>query len=255
MKKLIKTIGLGVALASIAAVAGCASGSAPSDSGPEKVVMWGSWSGDQVAQLDEQAAAFNASQKEYEVSYVAQELVEEKLLTALVGGEVPDVVLWDRYQTSLYAPKGALAPIDDYVKKDGIDLGVFYKPAASEMQVGDKLYGLPLLVDNRSLFYNRTQLDAAGLAAPTTWDELKAAAIALTVKDGGKLSRAGFDMGDPGIFNMWLAQAGGSLLNSDETKTAFNSAEGLEVLGFWKQLMDARGWSEPLRRGVDGHEV
>ncbi|MFK0240274.1 ABC transporter substrate-binding protein [Microbacterium sp. NPDC090281] len=239
MKKHLRALTLlGVATLAVTA-AGCSAGDTGAGDGPEPVVMWGSWSGDQVKQLEEQAARFNDSQDDYEVSYVPQELVEEKLLTALAGGQVPDVVLWDRYQTSLYAPKGALATIDDFVKEDDIDTGVFYEPALGEMEVDGKLYGLPLLVDNRSLIYNQSLLDGAGVTAPTNWDELRTAAEAMTVRDGGKLTQAGFDLSDPGLFSMYLAQAGGQLLNDDETKTAFNSAEGLEVLDFWQSLLDA----------------
>ncbi|WFR67071.1 extracellular solute-binding protein [Curtobacterium flaccumfaciens] len=37
---------------------------------------------------------------------------------------------------------------------------------------------------------------------------------------------------------MWLQQAGGKLLNADGTKTAFDSPQGVEVLDFWKSLLD-----------------
>ncbi|GIG37432.1 ABC transporter substrate-binding protein [Cellulomonas pakistanensis] len=252
------TTGAALALASLLAVTACGSGggtssggSSDAGGGPEPVVFWGSWSGDQVAQLEEQAAAFNASQDDYEVEYVSQGLVEEKLLTALAGGAVPDVVLWDRYQTSLYAPKGALAPIDDMVAADDVDLDAFYAPALGEMEVDGSLYGLPLLVDNRSLLVNQTALDEAGVAAPTTWDELKAAAVALTERDGGTLQRAGLDLSDPGLFNMFLTQAGGSLLDDDETETAFNSPEGLEVLAFWQELMDEGVYELGFGDGTD----
>ena len=240
MKNNVRSLALLGAAALTVTLAGCGGTDAGSGGdGPEPVVMWGSWSGDQVAQLEAQAARFNESQDDYEVSYVPQELVEEKLLTALAGGQVPDIVLWDRYQTSLYAPKGALASIDDFVAEDSVDTSVFYEPALGEMEVDDKLYGLPLLVDNRSLVFNKTLLDEAGVAAPTNWDELRTAAEALTERDGGKLLQSGFDLSDPGLFSMYLAQAGGELLNDDETKTAFNSPEGLEVLEFWQGLLDA----------------
>ncbi|WP_136054196.1 ABC transporter substrate-binding protein [Microbacterium sp. K24] len=242
MKKHLRVLSVVATAALAVTVAGCASGGSggeASGDGPEPVVMWGSWSGDQVDQLEEQAARFNESQDEYEVSYVPQELVEEKLLTALAGGQVPDVVLWDRYQTALYAPKGALAPIDEFVEKDDVDTSMFYEPALGEMTVDDTLYGLPLLVDNRSLLYNKTLLADAGVEPPTNWDELKTAAEALAVSDGGKLTQAGMDLSDPGLFNMYLAQAGGQLLNDDQTKTAYNSSEGIEVLEFWKSLLDA----------------
>ncbi|PJJ73633.1 multiple sugar transport system substrate-binding protein [Diaminobutyricimonas aerilata] len=230
----------------------CASGDGgASADGREEVVMWGSWSGDQVAQLNEQAGAFNDSQDEYRVKYVAQELVEEKLLTAIAGGQVPDVVLWDRYNTSLYAPKGALQPIDELVEEDSVDLDAFYQEALGELEVDGELYGLPLLVDNRSLYYNKQILAEAGVTPPTTWDELLTAAEALTVREGGKLQRAGFMLDDPGLFNMYLWQAGGDLLNDDETKVEFNSEQGLQVLDFWQRLLDAGVYEQGFGDGID----
>ena len=247
------TAGLAIATAAALALTACGSGDGGTTTadGKEAVVFWGSWSGDQVAQLEEQAASFNASQDAYEVQYVSQGLVEEKLLTAMAGGQVPDIVLWDRYQTSLYAPKGALAPIDDMVAADDVDLDAFYAPAVGEMQVDGSLYGLPLLVDNRSLMVNQTYLDEAGLTAPTTWDELEAAAVALTQRDGGTLTRAGFDLSDPGLFNMFLTQAGGSLLTEDQTATAFDSPEGLAVLELWQGLMDEGVYELGFGDGTD----
>lgn len=245
-------VGLVTALSLVACSS--ASPSAPSGGdgeGPEAVTFWGSWSGDQIDQLDAQAAAFNEAQDDYEVTYVAQELVEEKLLTGLASGQVPDVVLWDRYQTSLYVPRGALAPLDELLERDGVDVGQFYEQAMGEMVVDGQTYGLPLLVDNRSLFFNPTVLAEAGLEPPTTWDELRSVAQQVTERDGASLSRAGFSLGDPGLFNMWLRQAGGSMFSEDGTTTAFNSPEGLEVLAFWQSILDDGSFELGFGEGVD----
>lgn len=254
----------GIGIAAVLATAACSGGdSSPTPSAPGAgtaepgatervpVTFWGSWSGDQIDQLNQQTAAFNASQDKYEVTYVPQELVEEKLLTALAGGDVPDVVLWDRPQTAIYAPKGALASLDELVARDGVDLGVYYPEALSEMYADGNLYGVPLLVDNRSLFYNKTLLAEAGVEAPTTWDELREAAIATTKRDGGKLTVSGFSLGDPGLFAAWLRAAGGDMLSADGTTTAFNSPEGLEVLEFWSTMMDDGVYELGFGDGVD----
>jgi multiple sugar transport system substrate-binding protein len=243
------------ALAAAAVLAGtlsaCGSGSDGGSGGPEEVTFWGSWSGDQAKQLQKQADAFNAAQDEYEVKYVGPELVEEKLLTALASGSVPDVVLWDRYNTPLYVPKNALAPLDEYIEADGVDVAQFYEQAMGELVVDGETYGLPLLVDNRSLFYNADTLKEAGVEPPTDWDGLKAAAEAVTERDGGKLSVAGFALDDPGLFNIWLKQAGGQMFSDDGSTTAFNSPEGLEVLEFWQGLLDAGVYEPGFGEGVD----
>jgi multiple sugar transport system substrate-binding protein len=246
-------------LATLAAIAvtaliltGCSSGSgSTTSSGPQKVVMWGSWTGDQVKQIDQMTSKFNASQKKYTVSYVPQELVEQKLLTAVASGQVPDLVMWDRYQTSLYAPKGALQSIDDRVKADKVELKAFYPQALSEMKSGGKLYGLPTLVDNRSLVYNKKMFADKGLTPPTTWAQLKTDAEALTVTSGGKLQTSGFLLSDPGLFAMYLAEAGGELVNKAGTKRAFNSPQGLDVLNFWKSLTDTGVYTQGFGDGTN----
>ena len=184
-----RALGIVAVAATAALVFSACSSSTEEATGPEKVTFWGSWSGEQVDQLEAQAAAFNDAQDEYEVVYEPQELVEEKLLTGLASGQVPDVILWDRYNTPLYVPKNALAPLDEYIEEDGVDLGQFYEQALGELQVDGATYGVPLLVDNRSLFYNKAVLDEAGLAAPTTWDELKTVAKAVTQSENGTLTR------------------------------------------------------------------
>ena len=231
--------GIGLGAVSVAALAACGTGGNSSSDGVTDITMWGSWSGDQVTQLNQHLAAFNAAQTSIRATYVVKELVEQSLLTAIAGGGVPDIVLWDRYQTALYARKGALTAIDDLVARDGVDLGQFYQSPLTEMRVDGKLYGLPLLVDNRSLFYNKAHLDEAGVTPPTTWAELAEVASALTVRENGTLKRAGFALNDVGLFNIWILQAGGRLVNPDGT-IGFNSEAGLAVLDFWDELLNRR---------------
>ena len=252
MKKIFK----GLLLVGVLTVLGaCGSGNSSDSSnenGKENVTFWGSWSGDQVDQLNQLIDQYNESQDKYEVTYKVQDNVEEKLLTGMAGGEIPDVVLWDRVNTAMYAQKNALLDLDDLIKKDDIDMGSFYEETVKEMQYQDKQYGIPLLVDNRSLFYNKTLLDEAGVEPPTTWDELLNVAQKTTKWDGKTLVQAGFSLDDVGLFNMWLQQAGGKMLNEDETATTFNSEAGLKVLDFWDQLMnEAKVYQQGFNDGSD----
>ncbi len=241
--------GLLVLLAACGGPATGGTGSGPS--GIKEITFWGGWSGEQAKQLKAQADAFNGAQTDYQVKFVAQEEVEQKLLTGMASGRVPDIVLWDRFNTSIYAGKNAFTALDDKIAADGIDLARFYGPAVEEMTVDGKRYGLPLLVDNRSLFYNAELLAEAGVAPPTNWAELKQAATTLTKRTGAKLTRSGFSLDDPGLFNMWIRQAGGSMLSEDQTTVAFNSPQGIEVLNFWKQLLDEKVYQLGFGAGSD----
>ena len=207
--------------------------------GATEITLWGDWSGEGEQQILTMVNGFNAAQGKVKVKYVVQQDVITKFLTASTAGNAPDMMIWDRFLTALYAPKNVLAPINDFMAKDKINAKGFYAEALRELSVGNNLYGLPLTVDARALFYNKKLLRAAGVTPPRTWEQLRNAAIKLTKRDAsGKLQVSGFALDDIGLFSMWLKQAGGSLLTPDGTKTAFNSPQGLAVLEFLDQLLN-----------------
>ncbi len=231
-------------------------GAAPARQSPTTVTFWGEWSGEGELQVRTMVDAFNAAQTDVVVEYVVQQDMVTKFLTAATSGQVPDIMIWDRWQTAQYAPRGVLHAIDERLESEGIDRTQFYEQALLEMTNEEQLYGLPLTVDARAIFYNAAHLEEAGLQPPTTWEELSAAAQALTVRDAsGALQRAGFALGDVGLFAMYLRQAGGQMLNEDNTQTAFNSDAGLAVLDYWRSLLDAGvyevGFDTGLAEGQD----
>lgn len=204
-----------------------------------QITLWGDWTGEGEIQINTMVNAYNASQSKVRVKYVPVQDIVTKFLTAATSGQVPDVIVWDRFRTALYAPKNVLAPIDSYIARDKINKGDFYAEALKELTYGGRTYGLPLTVDARAIFYNKKLLDEAGVKPPRTWAELEQAAIKLTKRDAkGKLTRTGFLMNDAGLFNMYLQQAGGSMLTADGRKTNFNSAAGQQVLDFWDRMIN-----------------
>ncbi|WP_277678067.1 ABC transporter substrate-binding protein [Gracilibacillus dipsosauri] len=240
-------------------IVGCSSdndASSDGNSGSDeevKLTFWGDWTGDGEEQINHMVEMFNESQDRIEVEYVIQEDLITKFMTGITSGQVPDVMIWDRWRTALYAPKGVLHPINDFMDEDSVSDGDFYNEALKELSYGDKLYGLPLTVDARALFYNKDHFEEAGLEPPTNWDELREVAKKLTIKDGNDLERAGFSLMDLGLFSMWLQQAGGQMMTEDLSATAYNSEDGLEVLNFWNQLIYEDGVYKPgFDKGLEG---
>lgn len=222
---------------------------------PVELTFWGDWGGEGQAQFETMVDAFNKSQTKIRVKYVLQQDMITKFLTAATSGGSPDVLFWDRWRTSLYAPKNVLHPIDEYMERDGIMRDDYYEESLKELSLGDKLYGLPLTVDARALFYNKKLLAEAGIEPPKTWDELADAAAKLTKWNGSKLEVAGFSLGDVGLFNMYLQQAGGQMITEDG-KTNFNNEQGKQVLNYWDRLLNQDkvykvGFEQGLGEGQD----
>ena len=94
----------------------------------------------------------------------------EKLLTAHVGGTLPDVFQLGNTWLPEFVALRALAPLDDVLSAEA-QADIFQGVLAANRLHGH-LYALPWYVDTRLLFYRADLLQQAGVARPPqSWDE------------------------------------------------------------------------------------
>lgn len=96
----------------------------------------------------------------------------EKLLTAFVGGALPDVSQMGNTWIPEFAALRALVPLDSAMAADSLHTprGDYFPGVLATNVVDDTLYGIPWYVDTRVMFYRTDLLRRAGIAsAPTTW--------------------------------------------------------------------------------------
>ncbi|WP_103062278.1 sugar ABC transporter substrate-binding protein [Actinomyces qiguomingii] len=103
----------------------------------------------------------------------------QKVLQMSSSRTLPDLLMLDNPDLQQIAATGALAPLNDF----GITADGFIEGFIGAGTYDGELYGMGPCANTLGLYYNQDLLDAAGVAVPTTWDELKATAKALT-KDG-----------------------------------------------------------------------
>jgi multiple sugar transport system substrate-binding protein len=102
--------------------------------------------------------------------------------------------------------------------------------------VNGKVIGIPALVDNLAVVYNKTLFHRAGLPPPSagwTWDQFTADARRLTVAAKKQFGTAYVTPGTEDTVWHWEAllwEAGGQLLAPGNKKAAFDSAAGLKAL-------------------------
>jgi multiple sugar transport system substrate-binding protein len=104
----------------------------------------------------------------------------EKLLTAFVGGALPDVAQLGNTWIPEFAALRALAPLDSALSRDSTHMprDDYFPGVVATNVVDDTLYGVPWYVDTRVMFYRADLLRRAGVAhAPTTWAEWRDALI------------------------------------------------------------------------------
>ncbi|MFC4944496.1 sugar ABC transporter substrate-binding protein [Pseudonocardia sp. GCM10023141] len=99
-----------------------------------------------------------------------------KVLQQASSKTLPDVLMLDNPDLQQIAATGALAPVSDF----GLSAAGYAEGIVNASSYKGAVYGLQPVTNTIGLFYNKDILDKAGVKPPTTWDELKAAAKALT---------------------------------------------------------------------------
>jgi multiple sugar transport system substrate-binding protein len=209
-----------------------------SPSGPVTLTFWHGYSDAEADSLNALLDEWNAANPDIQVEplFVNNDKALQKLTVALQGGEPPDIT----YQYGSSLPQLAAAPglvdLTDWVKEPDVNWEDFIAGARTAATFDGKVLGLPALIDDLAIVYNKTLFGDAGLEYPNdqwTWDDLRAAAKALTDQAD---KRFGFSYPmDASEDSVWhydplLWQLGGSILNEDESQAAFNSPEGLQAL-------------------------
>lgn len=163
---------------------------------------------------------------------------DEVVVTALAGGDPPEVIMVSRQEIVSFAASGALTPLTPFVEEHGLDLERYYESEISSMWWEDELYALPMPTaggETGLSFYNRRLFEKAGLdpeSPPETWEELDAATEALTIlSSDGAIEQMGINMSISSpqfLANLYCNN--GSLYSDDLRTVTFNSDEGKETL-------------------------
>ena len=174
--------------------------------------------------------------------YVNSDNTLQKVTTAVRGGSPPDIA----YLYGSWAPNVATIPqvvdLTQVVKRAGVNWNDFYVGERDVATVNGKVIGIPALVDNLAVVYNKKLFAQAGLQPPSanwTWSDFVADAKKLTNAAKKQYGTAYVTPGTEDTVWHWEAllwEAGGQLLNSGNTKAAFNSAAGLNSLNTLKTL-------------------
>ncbi|PTX64958.1 carbohydrate ABC transporter substrate-binding protein (CUT1 family) [Melghirimyces profundicolus] len=222
----------------VTALAGCAE---PNQAeGKKTVKFWYTWQGPETKEMEKLIDEFNASQDKIKVEGLSQGDVQ-KQLTAIVGGNPPDLAVHpDENRLASWAHKGAMQPLDPYIKKSGYDLNDFVPGAREAVQYKGKTYGIPMGMNTWMLYYNKDLLKEAGFdGPPETIQELKKYAKKLDrTKENGRLERLGLNPG-ANFQYIWMYSFGGKMWDPESqevtpTDPGFRSA--VELIGEnWKR--------------------
>ena len=250
----LKAAGVGSVGLMVAACAPAAPGAAPAAQGgaapsqaTKKLTVASFYPVDQTAGwaglVDEFVKANPGTTVETQVTPFDEYLA--KLLTQIAAGTPPDVLGVENTPFIQFVRKNVLLDLSPLPEVDpSFNSTDFFPKLIGRYTVDGKVFGIPYDVQPICcLFYNKTHFDDAKIGYPTAewkWDDLLAAAQALTKQEGDRTAQYGFYLNETATDrNLFVFSNGGAVADSEETPTkpTFDDPKTIEGMQFWSDLI------------------
>ncbi len=210
------------------------------------LVYWGLWEPDTV--MKQVITDWENDHPGIKVNYVRNSKNEyrERLQSALARGEGPDIFRF--HNTWIPMLKNELDSVPASVMDASSFEATYYPVARTDLRSGTDYLGIPLEIDTLTLFYNEEVFRAAGKTPPTTWDELRTLASALTVRDEqGEIKTAGAALGLTGNVEHWSDILGLMMLQNGANLAAPTGKLAEDALTYFTLFSRVdRVWNETL---------
>lgn len=208
--------------------------------------------------VDDMAAAFEQDHPGIRVKPVYSGSYQDtitKVLTAMKGGDAPQVSVL--LSTDMYTliDEDAIVPFDELAQTDDDRAWMtgFYPGFMKNSQTGGQTWGIPFQRSTVVMYWNKALFAEAGLdpqRPPQTWAELVEYGNKLTRRDAaGNVTTWGVQVPSSGfpywLFQTFATQNGVELMNAAGTETYFDRPEVIEALQFWVDLSRTHGIHPP----------
>ena len=154
------------------------------------------------------------------------------IVRATATGTMPDIVLIDNPDHQAMAAQGALTDLTELIQQ-WPDRELYFAGPWSSTVFEGRNYGVPWRSNTTTLYYNEDLFAEVGIdAPPSTWEELRSAAKALTTADRFGLCFSAIPT-EEGTFTFlpFLWQAGGDI-------PTIGDEASIETLAFWNTLIN-----------------
>jgi len=223
-----------LALAAATGLTACGSGNVATGNS-KSIQIWEGWTGAEAKAFAHLVSEYEKTHPGVKVStlFVNNDNTLQKVQTAVVGGNPPDIA----YLYGSWAPNVAkissVVTLTKVVQRPGVNWNDFWVGERDVATVNGRVIGVPALVDNLAVVYNKTLFAKAHLPLPSpnwTWPQFVADAKQLTNVSIKQYGTAYVTPGSEDTVWHWEAllwAAGGTILNPANTKAAFDSPAGL----------------------------
>ena len=229
-----------------------------------EVIFWQAMGGPLGDALEILVTEFNETHPNIHVTSINMgnyTALSQKLMASIQSGNQPDVAQAYEAWIANMMEGDVLVPMQDFVNADPDfgqeDLDDIYPVFIKSNTINGKLVSFPFNKSVRVQYYNKDILFQNGYdpnKPPVTWNDFREYCINLTKDlDGdGRIDQYGTTMRiSAWQFENLLLQAGGEIMNADNTKPMFNSKAGIMALEFLSNILnvDKTGYLSPGYEG------
>ena len=229
-----------VAIAVLVAMPGMlVAGGASEEGSADKQLLISRWAGPHADDLKDVVA--DAPRGTVTVDDIDYGSLRQKKLTsfqATKGRGNYDAVWVASQWMKEYVNAGYLMPLDDLIKANDFDTGIYAKGMMDGVQFDGKTYGLPTFAQTLILAYDSEAFKKAGLKVPTTSEELIEVARWFKENEGtGIAIPAKQGTAAVNLYSQFLFSAGGYYLD-DNGKLALTSDESIYAATVYDKLAE-----------------
>lgn len=178
---------------------------------------------------------FNNIKVEYTPGLAGSEY-SAKLLAMFAGNAAPDIFFCGDSDYRVFAARDVLLNITEKFDST-FPLDDFIESSQTIMNIDGQVYGISSCTVSPIIYYNKSMFDDADLPYPSsdpaeamTWDEYRALAKQLTVKDGDRVVQYGTYGLESWLITPIIYSNGGRYFDDDFTKATVNDPRIAEVL-------------------------
>jgi multiple sugar transport system substrate-binding protein len=219
---------------------------ATTEDGNVTITMWHGQEDQGKETIDKIVADFQSKNPKIKVDAssggVLADSMLQKITTALSAGSYPDIAYIFGSDIANVARSPKVADLQSYVSKPEMNWDDFYPAARDAVTVDGKVRGVPALVDNLCVAYNKKVFKDAGVPEPTdgwTWDQFVETARKLT-NPGKGVFGTGWpaDGGEDCVWRIYpmIWDLGGEIVDGSGRKVGFDNGSGLKALQTIHQL-------------------
>jgi len=205
----------------------------------------------QAALEDSIIPAFHDANPGYRVKlrFTGWDRFAEEVTTAFTGGVGPDIYQGGAVWVGQQVDRGWALPLSSYVGQAPGEWNWddFFPGAKEDVTVDGEIYAIPYRVAPRTLWYRSDHLEEEGYTTPpSTWEDLREIANATVRREGGSITRQGFDtflggapawQGEMQTYWDFMHSAGGQFLSDDLSRCTLTEDAAVEALEFLTQLV------------------